>query len=870
MKFLKVFFLVSLLNYCAGQNYSLLNSVMAWAETDPTKPSLTIKWQTAPEDSIYKIDRKARDVKSWSGKAMATINNPKSSFADTTVEVGKGYEYRITRITKARLYSYTYLYGGVKVNQVDLKKTILLLVDDRVRTGINMELNQLKGDLSNETWNVVELTIPSTRSAVQVKDTIREVYKQYPGLSTIFIMGHVAVPYSGNTNWDGHPDHQGAWVCDNYYADIDGQWTDEFVSNLTPGRNENKNDIGDDKWDDDIIPSDVEFEVGRVDFYNMPALGKTEVELLKKYLNKDHAFRIGKIRPQRRAIVQDNFNFQGEFFGASGYKNYTVFFGPDSVKTENFRDRLLQQSYLCAYGAGGGWYQGAGGISTTADMAKDSLQTVFSFLFGSYFGDWDVQDNFLRSSLASGTILTCAWAGRPGWQIHHMAMGETIGFSTRATINDNLYTGSPYGNRGAHVSLLGDPSLVLLPVIPPSGLNVVENGAQINLSWTASSEATEGYLILRRKLSETTFTKIAENIKVTSFTDKCLEKDVTYEYLVSAIKLETNASGSYYNRSAGVRASIKIANQSRTVASIESQKDYEFVSLNSKSLNSKSNSWLILGKTYNGDTVHVVLPCNPPTSKVLLISSGDCNVDSVSSDITVNCSVPKVFHYVASPEIKCFGDVTNITLDSIEGAKPFTYLWSNGSTDNSAKNVKGKVNVLIESAKGTKEVFEINLPEFPQLLITSIQVKNVNPGFNKGSVTNINAQGGVPPYKIVVLKVGRLDSLDAGNYTLEVTDANGCTSTKSFEIKTNTAVHNVDKTEVTIYPNPCHDELVVNADKIIAYSIVNLDGKTIMQSKTRTESNQHLKINTQELLSGAYQLILESLEGKYRVLFVKE
>ena len=57
--------------------------------------------------------------------------------------------------------------------------------------------------------------------------------------------------------------------------------------------------------------------------------------------------------------------------------------------------------------------------------------------FGSYFGDWDSPNNFLRAPLATPTYtLTSAWAGRPYWMFHHMALGETIGFSTRLTQNN--------------------------------------------------------------------------------------------------------------------------------------------------------------------------------------------------------------------------------------------------------------------------------------------------------------------------------------------------------------------------------------------------------------------------------------------------
>lgn len=55
------------------------------------------------------------------------------------------------------------------------------------------------------------------------------------------------------------------------------------------------------------------------------------------------------------------------------------FFGPDSTSTADYRTSLLNGSYLWSYGAGGGWYEGAGGISTTQNMAVDSLQGIFTF-----------------------------------------------------------------------------------------------------------------------------------------------------------------------------------------------------------------------------------------------------------------------------------------------------------------------------------------------------------------------------------------------------------------------------------------------------------------------------------------------------------
>jgi len=53
-------------------------------------------------------------------------------------------------------------------------------------------------------------------------------------------------------------------------------------------------------------------------------------------------------------------------------------------------------------------------------------------------------NNLLRAQLGTTNYtLTSVWASRPNWMFHHMALGETIGFSTRVTQNNSgLYDGN--------------------------------------------------------------------------------------------------------------------------------------------------------------------------------------------------------------------------------------------------------------------------------------------------------------------------------------------------------------------------------------------------------------------------------------------
>ncbi|MBK8954453.1 MAG: hypothetical protein IPM34_02715 [Saprospiraceae bacterium] len=349
--------------------------------------------------------------------------------------------------------------------------TVLLLIDSTVNKQLSAKINILKDDLSNEGWFVLTY-VPSVRESVtDIRSKIANFRSIHRDLRSVFILGHVKVPYSGNFNPDSHQDHLGAWPADTYYADVDGIWSDISVDNNAASRQANKNVPGDGKFDQSIIPSDVELEVGRVDFFDMPALNKSEMELLGRYLDKNHLWRTGQIQAEQRGIVLDNFNFRDEGFGQSGMKNFSSFFGPGNVFYGNYRDSLLKKSYLCSFGSGSGNYTGAAGISNTANMANDSLQSIFTFLFGSYFGDWDSPNNFLRAALASGTILTNAWSGRPLWTLHHMALGETIGYSTRISTNNNSTYTAGYSARGTHMALMGIPLCACIPGVEPVNCN---------------------------------------------------------------------------------------------------------------------------------------------------------------------------------------------------------------------------------------------------------------------------------------------------------------------------------------------------------------------------------------------------------------
>lgn len=858
MRVISTFFLLFgslfLLN---AQNYSIKSSVLLWVETSQSPPSITLRWTNEPEATSYTVFRKLKTSSSW-GAVRATLSKDSTRYTDLMVEKDKAYEYRVIR-NSTLVPGSGYVYASIGLPATVWNGSILLLIDSTVNRQLTNQINRLKTDLTNEGWSVLTYVPSAKASVVDIRTKIAELKQINRDLRSVFILGHVKVPYSGNFNPDAHPDHQGAWPADCYYADVDGLWTDLSVDNNAAGRVANRNVPGDGKFDQSILPSDVDLEVGRVDFYDMPALGKSEMELLGRYLDKNHLWRTGQIQAVQRGIVQDNFNFKDEAFGQNGMKNFSAFFGPANVTYGTYRDSLLKKSYLWSFGSGGGNYQGASGISTTADMAKDSLQSIFTFLFGSYFGDWDSPNNFLRAALASGTILTNAWAGRPHWTVHHMALGETIGYGMRISNNNSSTYTAGYSARGTHMGLMGDPSLRLHPWSGSSFLQLVESGPHIDLKWSKNPMATNGYTVYRRTEGNTQFDILVRNVKDTIYRDECLQPGFRYEYMVRGERLETSASGSYYNLSSGVYDTITKTQTVTPTADFSFTKDFEFIHLKSESKNTNSVQWIIGKDTLSANELDLVLDCKTNSVTICLIAQGACDLDQLCKTISYECSIP-VITKVSIDSIRCNGLKGNIEIRDATGADPFTFHWNTGSMEPKLSNVgPGTYRVTITSAKNTSSEYLFEMIE-PAPLQAQFTVRNANPGKADGGLENFKINGGTPPYQYQIAG-GRIDSLAAGDYILGIQDANGCVSQVNFKIGVRTANEQVlGDVRFSLHPNPAEHFIHLGSDRALTdhyrLALIQANGKIIRELSNWTEH-----IDVSNLPSGWMSLKITDSKG---------
>lgn len=555
----------------AQQNHDKTVRMTAVVQESPVQ--ITLNW-LAPSSGAYTISHQKLYRRlagaAW-GAEYASLATGDLTYLDANVETGVLYEYRVVRLFSNGPRSSTgYLEAGVHLREVDRRGSVILLVRDTAATAMATELTRLQEDLAGDGWHVIREDITGAQTVTEVKAVVEGHFNSpsTPNVRSVFIFGRVPVPYSGLIAPDGHSNHIGAWPADVFYGELDGIWTDTEIDDTGASGTRNDNIPGDGKYDQSILPSPMELEVGRVDMANMtifPDSGTSETDLLLRYLNKNHDYRHlqgNYASIPRRGLMDGGFlTYRGEdTFASNPWWNFTAFFGAGNVSTSDWFSTLDTEKYLWAFGGGGGSFVSAGGVGTSTDFGTTDSKAVFCMMLGSYFGDWDSTNNFLRAPLAGttdGLGLANMWAGRPHWHIHSMAMGETLGHGTRVTQNNTDDYSTGFGATQVHIALMGDPTLRLFPVLPASSLTQASSSGAVALSWTASTDANiQGYAIYRGATDARTtglFSRVnGALVTGNSFNDLSGVPGTPYTYMIRAVKLETSSSGTYRNSSQGV------------------------------------------------------------------------------------------------------------------------------------------------------------------------------------------------------------------------------------------------------------------------------------------------------------------------------
>ncbi|WMN07867.1 Ig-like domain-containing protein [Marivirga arenosa] len=202
------------------------------------------------------------------------------------------------------------------------------------------------------------------------------------------------------------------------------------------------------------------------------------------------------------------------------------------------------------------------------------------------------------------------------------------------------------------------------------------------------------------------------------------------------------------------------------------------------------------------------------------------------------------------------------------GKAPFTYeMGGSSQSENLFQNMSaGTYEVTIMDANGCSAIVSVELIA-PEALAITAEVENSTSIFGNGSIS-ITVTGGTGQYTYAWSNgaaTASLTELEIGEYSLTVTDENGCSLSETFTVGGVTANIEEGQAEWSFYPNPAINSLQVqHSEDATQLSIYDLSGKQLLEQKLEGKSSV---IEVSQLPTGVYQL---KINGNAPKRFIKK
>ena len=208
-----------------------------------------------------------------------------------------------------------------------------------------------------------------------------------------------------------------------------------------------------------------------------------------------------------------------------------------------------------------------------------------------------------------------------------------------------------------------------------------------------------------------------------------------------------------------------------------------------------SFSWLQNGSVISNNSLYSVCPTQN-TQYVGQVVYNGCNGAIVTLYDTVNVAVALPFQssiQSVQPSGCTPQNNGSASTSIVAGAGPFSYLWNTGATTSAITNLgPGIYTCTITDPLGCSKQDTVVL-QYPSFLnVNPATIQNASCAISANGIIAINAAGGIAPYTYSWSNgaTGAVNSsLGSGNYTVTITDQNGCTTLQTNTITQPTALN---------------------------------------------------------------------------------
>jgi hypothetical protein len=261
-------------------------------------------------------------------------------------------------------------------------------------------------------------------------------------------------------------------------------------------------------------------------------------------------------------------------------------------------------------------------------------------------------------------------------------------------------------------------------------------------------------------------------------------------------------------------------------------------------------------------TVTVTDDAGCTAEETVTVNAYQCVLDLTATFILISCADT------------CDGGIAVLAIGLVG---PITYLWSNGVTLPFATGLCAGVNsvTVTDVGQGCSVEASYTLEEPEALVVEIAELIHITDS-TEASVT-INVTGGTPPYAFAWTGPDGFESdaqdiagIDAGFYTLEVTDANGCiASLDDVEVIDETVnTSDPEKLDVLVFPNPANTfvRLLVRDVHTFDIELKSVDGRMIGMWKNENT------LDLRPFAEGVYilQLVSGDRSAVFRIVVARE
>jgi agmatine deiminase len=292
------------------------------------------------------------------------------------------------------------------------------------------------------------------------------------------------------------------------------------------------------------------------------------------------------------------------------------------------------------------------------------------------------------------------------------------------------------------------------------------------------------------------------------------------------------------------------------------------VAFSNSSSNSTSWEWSFVGGTPSSSNEEnpVIVYNTPGNYSVILTASNSSFSDTETKTGYIFVTSPPDISASVN-NVACFGqDNGSVNISLSGGTSPFTFLWSNFSTNqNLTEVVAGNYSLTVTDSNNCTEVYSCEITEPEAVVIESIPVVNEEYFEACNGSATANITGGTPPYTFLWSNSQTTENasdLCSGNYSLTITDSLGCSDIGTFEVSFSDIIYENENLFISLFPNPSSGlvSVEVSFDEICYLEISDILGNTVYS--TCFSSHKHI-VDITHCRSGVYFVALNYNDKKY-------